>query len=64
VLHHLAWRGLLDGGLRVRPMVLPDRFLEHDSPARQLVDAGLTAKGIVKTVLDSIGGKSLSAVSA
>ena len=30
VLHHLAWKGLLDGGLKVRPMVLPDWFIDHD----------------------------------
>ncbi len=35
VMQHLAWAGLLDGGLRVRPMVLPDRFLDHDTPAKQ-----------------------------
>jgi 1-deoxy-D-xylulose-5-phosphate synthase len=32
-------------------MVLPDRFLDHDSPAKQLIAAGLTAKDIVATVL-------------
>ena len=30
VLHHLAWKGLLDSGLKVRPMVLPDLFIDHD----------------------------------
>ena len=30
VMHHLAWKGLLDGGLKVRPMILPDRFIDHD----------------------------------
>ncbi len=50
VMQHLAWAGLLDRGLRFRPMTLPDRFLEHDSPAKQWVDAGLTAKDIAATV--------------
>ena len=50
VMHHLAWAGLLDGHLRFRPMTLPDRFLEHDSPAKQWIDAGLTAKDIAATV--------------
>jgi 1-deoxy-D-xylulose-5-phosphate synthase len=50
VLHHLAWAGLLDGKLKVRPMVLPDRFLEHDSQAKQWIDAGMTAKDIAATV--------------
>ena len=39
VLHHLAQRGLLDHGLKVRPMVLPDRFIDHDAPGAQY-DAG------------------------
>jgi 1-deoxy-D-xylulose-5-phosphate synthase len=36
-------------------MVLPDRFVEHMSPAAQIVDAGLDAKSIVKTVLGALG---------
>jgi 1-deoxy-D-xylulose-5-phosphate synthase len=55
VLQHLAWKGLLEGGLKVRPMVLPDRFLDHDSPAKQLIAAGLTARDIVATVLAALG---------
>jgi 1-deoxy-D-xylulose-5-phosphate synthase len=55
VLHHLALRGLLDGGLKVRPMVLPDRFLEHDSPPSQLAAAGLTHANITATVLAALG---------
>jgi len=55
VLQHLAWKGLLDGGLKVRPMVLPDRFIDHDSQARQLAAAGLTAKDIVAAALGAIG---------
>jgi len=55
VMQHLAWRGLMDGGLRVRPMVLPDRFIEQDTQARQLANAGLTAHDIVATVLNALG---------
>ncbi len=55
MLHHLAWKGLLDRGLKVRPMVLPDRFIDHDSQAKQLAAAGLTAKDIVAAALDAIG---------
>ena len=55
VLQHLAWKGLLDGGLKVRPMVLPDRFIDHDSQAKQLAVAGLTAKDIVAAALAAIG---------
>jgi len=55
VMQHLAWAGLLDGALKIRPMTLPDRFLEHDAPAKQWIDAGLTAKDIIETVTTAIG---------
>jgi 1-deoxy-D-xylulose-5-phosphate synthase len=55
VMQHLALAGLLDGGLRYRPMVLPDRFIDHMNPAAQIVEAGLDAKSIVKTVLGALG---------
>ncbi|HTB43751.1 MAG TPA: 1-deoxy-D-xylulose-5-phosphate synthase [Acetobacteraceae bacterium] len=55
VLHHLACRGLLDRGLKVRPMVLPDIFIDHDSQAKQLALAGLAVKDIVATALAAIG---------
>ncbi len=50
VMQHLALAGLLDGKLKFRPMTLPDRFLEHDAPAKQMIDAGLTAADIVATI--------------
>ena len=55
VLHHLAWKGLLDRGVRVRPMVLPDRFIDQDAQSKQLAEAGLTARDIVATVLAALG---------
>jgi 1-deoxy-D-xylulose-5-phosphate synthase len=55
VLHHLASRGLLDHGLKVRPMVLPDIYIDHDSQAKQLAVAGLTAKDMVNTALAAMG---------
>jgi 1-deoxy-D-xylulose-5-phosphate synthase len=55
VMHHLAWKGLLDRGLKVRPMVLPDVFIDHDSQAKQIAQAGLSAKDIVATALAAIG---------
>ncbi len=59
VLHHLACAGLLDRGLKVRPMVLPDRFIDHESQPRQLAEAGLTAKDIVATALEALGRKAV-----
>jgi 1-deoxy-D-xylulose-5-phosphate synthase len=62
VMHHLATRGLLDGGLRYRPMVLPDRFIDHASPAAQIIEAGLDAKSIVSVVLATLGHDAREAV--
>ena len=55
VLHYLAWDGLLDRGLKLRPMVLPDRFLDQDTPERMYETAGLDAKAIVATALGALG---------
>ncbi len=61
VLQFLATAGLLDGGLKIRPMVLPDVYLDHDSPAKQYETAGLTAQQIVRTALQALGIESAAA---
>jgi 1-deoxy-D-xylulose-5-phosphate synthase len=63
-MQHLAWAGLLDGGLKLRPMLFPDRFIDHDSPAKQLIEARLTAKDIVAAVLAALGSASAGAARA
>ena len=55
VLHHLAMNGLLDHGLKIRSMVLPDLFLDHDSPQAQYDQAGLNARHIVAMALSALG---------
>ncbi len=55
VMQHLALRGLLDGALRVRPLTFPDRFIDHNSPAAQIVEAGVGAKDIVAVALAALG---------
>ncbi len=55
VLQFLATNGLLDKGLKIRPMMLPDRFIEHGSPAEMYEDAGLTVSDIVATALAVLG---------
>ncbi len=54
VMHLLAWEGLLDRGLKLRPMVLPDRFIDHDTPERMYEAARLDAKAIVATALSAL----------
>jgi 1-deoxy-D-xylulose-5-phosphate synthase len=55
VLQTLADHGALDRGLRVRTLVLPDTFIDHDSPAKMYEQAGLDAKGIVAKVFEALG---------
>jgi 1-deoxy-D-xylulose-5-phosphate synthase len=55
VMQALAEHGMLDGGLRMRAMVLPDVFLDHDSPNAMYARAGLDAKGIVAKVFETLG---------
>jgi 1-deoxy-D-xylulose-5-phosphate synthase len=55
VMHFMAHDGLLDRGLKVRPMTLPDVFQDHDTPEKMYARAGLNADGIVHTVLSALG---------
>jgi 1-deoxy-D-xylulose-5-phosphate synthase len=55
VMHHLATHGLLDRGLKLRPMCLPDVFIDHDAPRKQYDQAGLNAPQIVATALAALG---------
>jgi 1-deoxy-D-xylulose-5-phosphate synthase len=55
VLQFLASNGLLDHGLKVRPMILPDRFIDHAAPAKQYEQAGLNAPAIVATAIAALG---------
>ena len=36
-------------------MTLPDRFIDHNTPAAQIIEAGLGAKDIVATVMGALG---------
>ena len=54
VLQFLAMNGLLDNGLKVRPLCLPDEFTDHAKPEKMYADAGLDAAGIVRTVFATL----------
>ena len=62
VMQFLATSGLLDKGLKVRPMVLPDRFISHGTPSNMYQDAGLAASDIVNTVLLALGRETSAAL--
>nr|QMU23679.1 1-deoxy-D-xylulose-5-phosphate synthase [Eleocharis dulcis] len=55
VAQFMALDGLLDGNIKWRPLVLPDRYIEHGAPADQLAEAGLTASHIAATVFNILG---------
>jgi 1-deoxy-D-xylulose-5-phosphate synthase len=55
VLQALAEQGLLDQGLRVRCMILPDQFIDQDTPAAMYAQAGLDARAIVAKVFEALG---------
>jgi len=55
VLQTLADQGILDRGLKIRSMVLPDVFLDQDAPAAMYATAGLDARGIVGKVFEALG---------
>jgi 1-deoxy-D-xylulose-5-phosphate synthase len=55
VLQALAREGLLDRGLKVRTLTLPDRFIEQDKPNVMYAEAGLDAAGIVASVFSALG---------
>ena len=55
VLQLLAREGLLDRGLKVRTLTLPDRFIEQDKPQVMYEKAGLNASGIVAAVFAALG---------
>ncbi|PON40937.1 Deoxyxylulose-5-phosphate synthase [Parasponia andersonii] len=55
VSHFLSLSGLLDGPLKLRAMVLPDRYIDHGSPQDQIEAAGLSSSHISATVLSLLG---------
>ncbi|MFD0915974.1 1-deoxy-D-xylulose-5-phosphate synthase [Pseudahrensia aquimaris] len=55
VLHHLATCGALDAGLKVRPMVMPDEYIDQMSPDAMIERAGLDSRAILATAVAALG---------
>jgi 1-deoxy-D-xylulose-5-phosphate synthase len=55
VLQELSEHGALDAGCKVRCMLLPDLFIDQDTPAAMYAKAGLDAHGIVGKVFEALG---------
>lgn len=58
VLTYMANDGLLENGLKVRAMMMPDEFFDQDKPEKQIEMAKLSAKDIVETVMTALGRES------
>ncbi len=59
VMHFMAEAGLLDTGLKARSMVLPDIFIDQNSPAKMYDVAAMNAEHIEAKVLDVMGVASI-----
>lgn len=62
VLTKLAELGLLDRGLKVRTLALPDRYQDQDKPDLMYQDAGLTCRGIMEQVFKALGTEDLGSI--
>ncbi|KAJ6698733.1 1-DEOXY-D-XYLULOSE-5-PHOSPHATE SYNTHASE 2 CHLOROPLASTIC ISOFORM X1-RELATED [Salix purpurea] len=56
VSHFLSLNGLLDGKIKWRPMMLPDRYIDHGSQTDQIEEAGLSSKHIASTAMSLVEG--------
>ena len=59
VMQDLALAGVLDVGVKIRPLTLPDVFIDHEKPEVQYEKAGLDAKSIVAAALQALGRERL-----
>lgn len=64
VLHFLSAEGLLDDGLRIRTLTLPDRFIDHDTAEKMYAEAGLNAQSIAQAAFAALGRGQLSGADA
>jgi 1-deoxy-D-xylulose-5-phosphate synthase len=55
VMSFLSIEGLLDNGLKFRPIFFPDKFINHGKPDEQIVECGVDQDSIVTTVLNALG---------
>ena len=62
VLSHLARAGLMENGLKVRPLFLPDEFTDQASPEAMYARAGLDRNGILRSVFEALGREDFESV--
>ncbi|MCT6872090.1 MAG: 1-deoxy-D-xylulose-5-phosphate synthase, partial [Bartonella sp.] len=60
VLQFLSREGLLDKGLKIRTLTLPDEYLHHGPQAKVLSQVGLDRRGIVNSVFSALGREAVN----
>ena len=50
----LSERGIFDRGLKIRSMILPDQFIDQDTPENMYIKAGLDSDSIEQKALDAL----------
>lgn len=60
VLQFLSREGLLDKGLKIRTLTLPDEYLHHGPQAKVLSQVGLDRRGIVHSVFSALGREAVN----
>jgi len=54
VFQMLSERGIFDKGLKIRSMILPDQFIDQDTPENMYKIAGLDAQAIEQKILETL----------
>ncbi|MAJ85955.1 MAG: 1-deoxy-D-xylulose-5-phosphate synthase [Candidatus Pelagibacter sp.] len=57
VMHLLSERGIFDRGLKFRSMILPDEFIDQDTPEKMYDKAGLNCNSIVDKIEQTLSSK-------
>jgi 1-deoxy-D-xylulose-5-phosphate synthase len=57
VSHFLSHEGLLDHGLKFRPLVMPDIYMDQAKPEDMYLKAGLDRAGIIDTAFKALGAE-------
>ena len=54
VFQMLSERGVFDKGIKIRSMILPDKFLDHDTPEKMYKAAGLDSEAIEQKAMEAL----------
>ena len=55
--HFMNEKNLLDGNIKLRSMIFPDKFIDHNKPEEMYKEAGLDSKTMENKILDTLNSK-------